>query len=84
MNVTEAMHNEYNDQRGSQYSADTQKKAKGLLQTVKKLNKVFQSVKRLVFNVFTKKIVSSFVFSPPGLTPKGAGHSQVGVSELKV
>ena len=57
------------------------KKAKGLFQAVKKLNKVFQ---RLVFNALTKKIVSSFVFSPPGLTPKGAGHSQVGVSELKV
>ena len=28
MNVAEAMYNEYNDQGGSQYSADTQKKRK--------------------------------------------------------
>ena len=58
------------------------KKAKGLFQAVKKLKKVFQ---RLVFNALTKNCFKfCFVFFPPGLTPKGAGHSQVGVSELKV
>ena len=31
-----------------------------------------------------KKLFHVWFFSPPGLTPKGAGHSQVGVSELKV
>ena len=31
-----------------------------------------------------KKLFQVLFSSPPGLTPKGAGHSQVGVSELKV
>ena len=53
----------------------SEKKAKGLFQAVKKLNKVFQSVKRLL-----TKIVSSFVFFPTWSNTWG-GRSQPGGGE---